>query len=320
MQFKGSIVRSGDDKKYPFTVVVVNNILLETREDSREFYSDPLKHEEFLRGAQKIEDALWGNLEGQSESAFIDEQLAAKARLLRVEIERPITKPRNGPAWSFITHQSGSTMLVPRSVQISEFVKNRLKIVADVVFILTGSRQSQRPSAKPGVGDRHKPYNIFSIEISSLSRQYRHCHWPVHPGTVAFHFADRAFTAVHEFTHAVSTYNANHENDAYDRDGIITDLYVDNQYGINKRFPRSMPPIKYFAHYIKDKRKTLHRIDRKSLTHPPDWDSYHCAKAEKRLPAIMDNYLYASQDMHKCRHDTITRQFVLDRVAARMSR
>jgi hypothetical protein len=113
---------------------------------------------------------------------------------------------------------------------------------------------------------------------------------------------------LHEFQHALGSYT----------NGQILDLYEPNESGINKRQGRPIPAV--FSTYD----GLQHATDpvRDSVGYGVNWRSYHCALHAAGFPAVMDNYFRARNPPGPlaCENDTITRQFLIDRVRAEVAR
>lgn len=311
---ESEVRRKGADKPEPFLVVVLNNPVLERRYQSGRFDADPLDPDDgrYTRAIDHIEAALWGELPGQRESAFIDGSLAQAARLEVLTIRDAPTDA----AHAFVSHY-GHTMITPRWQAVHDFFKATGR-TADVIFAVTGSTTQNRATAWPGADDRHRGHDLFEVGVDGQMDRFRHHYWPTIPGTVAVHVDERSITPVHEFGHAIATYNAKDHVSGQAVDGLIADLYNDGVAGLNKRTGRPPDPLR-FATYVSGGQTTDHDWDRVRLY--DGWRSYHCSRMDPTLPAIMDNYTNAPSDMQTaCLHDSITRQFIRDRVAARMKR
>ncbi len=139
---------------------------------------------------------------------------------------------------------------------------------------------------------------------------FAHRHRSLVLGAVAIHTTSESLTAVHEFGHALSSYT----------NGTITDLYLDSPEALNNRRGRPIPkapaPFRVYNGITIGIDRT-----RDGLGYPEDWQSYHAELNAPAFPAIMDNYWQAPHGASiACEHDTITRQFLLDRIRAKMSR
>lgn len=113
-------------------------------------------------------------------------------------------------------------------------------------------------------------------------------------------------TPAHEFGHAFSSYT----------NGFVTDLYVDGDVQFNRKVGRPVPDAfaNYNgANYASDKA-------RDSLGYPANWTSYHSELADPASPALMDNFWYAKGGPLNSRHDRLTRNYLVDRILAKVSR
>ena len=110
--------------------------------------------------------------------------------------------------------------------------------------------------------------------------------------------------AAHEFGHAFSSYT----------NGFLTDLYQDGDAQFNRKVGRPIPDL--FAeyngvNYLSDKQ-------RNSLGYDPNCPTtYHPELADPAFPALMDNY---HEGVMSSRHDKLTKAYILDKVAAKVSR
>jgi len=127
------------------------------------------------------------------------------------------------------------------------------------------------------------------------------------PGTVAIHANATSMTALHEFGHALSSYS----------NGMVVDLYVDSGPALNCKTGRPIPPK--FAIY--DTAQNASDPKRDSLGYPSGWKSYHCELIDPGFPGLMDDYWQAPDHIPEhSQHDRITRQFLSDRVRAKIGR
>jgi hypothetical protein len=58
---------------------------------------------------------------------------------------------------------------------------------------------------------------------------------------------------------------------------------------------------------------------RDGLGYPATWQSFHCELVDPTNPAVMDDYTRAG-DALNCRHDAISRPFLVDRIVAKVGR
>jgi hypothetical protein len=195
-----------------------------------------------------------------------------------------------------------SKLLVARRNQIRDFLADE-GVIADVVYAISASSTHDRASAWFTTDDDTGPGTPFVVDGKTLHHRHRY----LVPGTIGMHFNAASMTAVHEFEHAVSSYS----------NGQIVDLYVDSQPGLNNKHGRPIPlkfgtygPWTFNSDFTRD-----------GLTYPASWRSYHCEIHDPANPALMDNYYFASGGIPEvCQNDKITRQFVRDRVIAKIGR
>ena len=134
------------------------------------------------------------------------------------------------------------------------------------------------------------------------------CHRFFHqiPGMAALHTTSSALTAAHEFGHAFSSYS----------NGFVTDLYVSGDAQFNRKTGRPIPAE--FCRY----NGVAFASDplRNGLGYPADWSSYHSQLDDPANPSVMDNFWFGQDNGMACRHDRLTKAYVLDRIAAKVSR
>ncbi len=177
------------------------------------------------------------------------------------------------------------------------------KLRADVAFAVTASATHNRCSAQPTSDKEGGPGAPFTLD----GRPMVHCRQNRAPGAVAFHVTAASLVPLHEFSHAASSFS----------NGKITDLYQPAD-GLNKKRRRPIPPV--FCVY--NGQTFPSAPDRGGgIAYPPNSDYYHCAQADPAFPAVMDNYsMAAGGQALRCRHDTLTRAFLVDRIQSIMAR
>ncbi|HSS98018.1 MAG TPA: hypothetical protein VLK33_13350 [Terriglobales bacterium] len=297
--------RPGAAKNDPFTICIVANPAMETPWNSGMFQADPIMAAKasFDTEAQYIENCLFGVLSGMKERVLADPSIAPNVRL--ISIWDPATQVSNATA--LVGLDGVSNILVARRNQMKAFVNNysieNIPIQADIIFAVSASPTHTRASAWFTSDDTSRSGVPFSLDGRSLVHSF-YCDIP---GTIALHISSQDITPLHEFHHAISSYT----------NGSIVDLYVDSSPGLNCKSGRPIPSD--FADY----EGVTYSSDstRDGLGYPAGWSSYHCALIDAAFPAVMDNYYQAStRNPLDCQDDQITRQFVLDRVKAKLSR
>lgn len=292
-------LRNGDvSKADPFTICIAANPALEAPWESGAFVVDPIMRDRpgFDRTARYIVDALFGNLPGQAERLLADPTIERFIRV--VTLWAPGLPPIDANA--LIAQDGASSLLVARRVVFSRFL-TRFGLAVDVAYAVSESGTHTRASAWFTSDDDSRPGLSFTLDGVMMSHRY----YNLIPGTVAIHTTASSLTALHEFEHAISSYT----------NGKIVDLYVDSAPGLNNRHGRPIPAR--FADYS----GTSVNADpsRDSLGYPSSWRSYHCELIATGSPAVMDDYWKAAVP-DQCENDRITRQFVIDRIRAKVSR
>jgi hypothetical protein len=296
-----TVMRQGAQKSHPFTIVIIANPLLENPLGSSSFIPDPIMNDRssFNSCANYIDSCLFGSLPNQAEICLGHPDIGPHIRVLSIFANSPIISQAN----SLVANDNvrGSSLLVARRSVIVQFLA-QYGVTADVVFAVSASAQNTRASAWYTTDDDSSSGAQFTLDgVSYWHRQY--C---VIPGMIAIHCSATSVTAFHEFSHAISSYT----------NGGITDLYVDSSPDLNCKRGRPIPA--QFATY----KSSLHQSDpnRDSLGgYPSNWTSYHCAPLNGE-PALMDNYWKARTVPEACRHDSITGQFIFDRITAKINR
>jgi hypothetical protein len=204
---------------------------------------------------------------------------------------------------SLVAQDPSSNLLIARRAVFRAFLAAR-SLNADVVYAVSKSGTHTRASAWFTSDDDAQAGVPFTLDGQALTHRYQ-C---LIPGTIAIHSASTSLTAVHEFHHAISSYS----------NGSIVDLYVDSNSALNCKRGRPIPFN--FATY--NGTAMASDMTRDHLGYPPGWQSCHCELIDPNVPAIMDNYWMAAppSDPNACENDRITRQFVADRVRAKLSR
>ncbi len=263
------------------------------------FVSDPILQDPtgFAGCARYIEDSLFGNLPNQREVLLGDPTIAPQVRV--VTLLDPSLPPI--AANSLVSQDTVSNELIPRRNAFLSFLST-YGLEADIAYAVSASVSHDRATTWFTTDDDARAGVQFDLDGVTLYHRF-YCQVP---GTIAIHRSADSLTALHEFQHAVSSYS----------NGSIIDLYVDLSPGVNAKAGRPIPPG--FASYL----ATNYRSDplRDSLGYPRNWHAYHCELISSGFPAIMDNYYQATGPSEMCENDAITRQFIMDRVRAKLLR
>jgi hypothetical protein len=171
-----------------------------------------------------------------------------------------------------------------------------------VVYAVSGSQSHTRASAWFTTDDDTRAGVPFVLDGANLFHRYC-C---TIPGTIALPVTASSITALHEFGHAISSYS----------NGKIVDLYIDNLAALNNKLGRPIPTP--FCNY--QGITYLSDPTRDSLGYPAGWQSYHCALVDASCPALMDDYWQSAKGSNACLHDSVTRQFIMDRMRAKIQR
>lgn len=284
---------------HPFTVVIIANIALETPWTSGTVVADGVltNRTTFDRCVRYVVDALHRRLPGAVEPLLSAPPLLGCTRILSIfEPGLAVTISH-----AFVGLDANSSLLVARRDEIAAFLRTQ-GIVADVVYAITeGSALHSRASAWSTTDDVAQGGVPFTYDGAALT----HCFRAQIPGTIAMHVNASGPTAAHEFCHAISSY----------QNGRIVDLYANSSTGINNKHGRPIPAT------FGSLNATSHQSDqsRDHIGYPAGWQSYHCALHDLSRPALMDNYHQTAVPL-ACPNDTITRQFITDRLVVKSTR
>jgi hypothetical protein len=303
------VIRAGDSSKTnPFTICIIANPALESPWKSGTFIVDPIMSDiaAFDACVQYINTVLFGNLAGQAEKFVADPTVGPKIRVVSLVVSGLPAQAANALA----AEDNVSNLLVARQSAFAPLL-TRFGLSADVAYAVSKSATQTRASAWFTHDDNSRGGVSFTLDGATLSHRY----FNTMPGVVALHTTATSLTALHEFGHALSSW----EN------GMIVDLYVDGDgsSGTNVNRKQGRPIPNNFATYqgttiVSDK-------TRDSLGYPASWKSYHCQLNAPKFPAVMDDYWQASNPPingkpEQCEHDVITRRFLLDRLKAKVAR
>lgn len=295
------IIRRGDTTKpNPFTICIAANPALEAPWGSNAFAADPISANQvaFDAAVQYVDTALFGALPNQREQFINDPTVAAKIRVVSIFVQGLSLSDSN----ALVAQDGVSNILVARRTAFTPFLA-RYGLYADVAYAVSGSKSHTRASAWFTSDDDSRGGVNFTLDGASLSHRYHN----LIPGTVAIHTSSNSLTALHEFGHALSSYS----------NGSVVDLYVDSGVGLNNKLGRPIPPAFGTYNAVAFNSDSV----RDGLGYPPGWQSYHSELIDANVPAVMDDYWQAATHVPEhCQHDKITRQFLLDRLQAKVAR
>lgn len=294
------ILRPGDTTKAdPYTICFVANPALESPWRSFSFITDPMPANAagFDATVQYAIDCLFGTLPGQAEQLLADPRIAPFVRIVSLRVTG---LPANDPN-ALVGESPLGLLLAPRRTQMASFAAGFLGFTPDVIFAVSESSTFTRESAFPTTDDDAGPGTAFQLD--GLPQSHRHNF--LVPGTAAIHVSTRMITPLHEFGHAASSFT----------NGQVVDLYVDSPPALNCKVGRPIPP----SFGSLDVTALASDAARDGLGYPAAWRSFHCQLLDLANPAVMDDYTAAANPLD-CRHDAITRAFLLDRIAAKVGR
>jgi hypothetical protein len=294
------VERSGADKPNAFTICIVANPFIERPAGSGIFFRDPILRNYALFQSKVIYiiDCLFGNLPNQGERVLADPAIEPHVRIVSIFDD---TIEDESVTNSLIIEKNDD-IVEPRRRVFNDFLK-RYEIKADVVFAVTASETAQRSSAwyaSDDDGVQGQPFTLDGVT-------YLHAYESRIPGTIALHSSARSLTALHEFSHAISSFS----------NGMVVDLYTNNAPAVNSKFGNiPNPPV--FCEY----NSSRHSAD--ALRRPLGYGSLGCFYSGLNgtaFPALMDDFwLEPSGAYERCEHDTVTRSFIRDRVLTKINR
>jgi hypothetical protein len=293
------VLRPGDTTKpNPYTICFVANPTLESPWQSFTFQADTMPNDGTLFDAavRYSIDCLFGNIAGQAEQLLAVPQIAPFVRVVSLRVTGLPVSDLN----SLVGESIFGSLLAPRRTQMAAFVRS-FGVAADVIFAISQSPTFTRESAFPATDDDAGPGDPFQLDGVTLFHRHNHSI----PGTVALHVTSRSITPLHEFGHAASSFT----------NGQIMDLYVDSPPALNCKAGRPIPSN--FGKF--DITSLTTDFQRAGLGYPPNWRSYHCELIDPAYPAVMDDYINSGNPL-ACRHDAITRRFLIDRLVAKIKR
>lgn len=289
---------------WPYTLCIIANPWIESQRNSNEFIADPITNNEpaFEEKVRYILDTLAGLLPGQAERMFAP--LLPQWRVITI-----FDRDRERKSKNALVYQDNTNMVVPRQKVFADFLKSvRLpgigKLRADVAVAVSASATHVRSSALATLDDDSVTGRPFTIDGNRMVHRTQNRL----PGAVALHFRAQTLVGLHEFSHAASSWT----------NGVIGDLYDDAGDALNKRRGRPIPGT--FCVYDGTSFATAPNRGG-GLPYRDGSQLFHCEQADPAFPVVMDNYSEAAGGRaESCRHDRLTRQFLLDRVQTIMAR
>jgi peptidoglycan hydrolase-like protein with peptidoglycan-binding domain len=296
-----TVVQPGDPTKtHPYTIAVVSNNALETVSGGGSFIPDPIQlaAPAFHAAAGYVTDVLFGRLPGQKENLLAGPAIGPKIRVVKVFLAG--LPPTDANA---LVAQYGVNITEPRRDKFAAYLA-LFGVTADVAYAITASATHNRAAAWYTTDDPTRGTVPYTLDGAARVTS-KFCRIP---GTVALHTTSASLTGLHEFGHAFSSFT----------EGAVTDQYVDSSPDLNVKHGRPIPAT--FGTFD----GTTYASDpvRDGIGYDAGWVSYHPALTDLSVPSLMDNYWAAAAPKTPldCRFDTITTDFIVKRLAAKMSR
>jgi hypothetical protein len=306
--YSSEVVRwkDGDtNKSDPFFILVLNNIAFEQPLDSNNFVADmstgsTADRALFQNSAKYVKESLFGE-GGRKEKLLADSPHAEKIRVWSMYVWG---LPINGPNSFVGEYIGGSGFLWPRRDAVKTMLAY-LGLNPDIVFLVSNSSSVTNAHSLATTDDDTRGGIAATYDGRTIYQRYYHNY----PGMSAINTSSSDMTAAHEFGHSFSSYTNGH----------VADLYQDLTllgFQFNRKDARPIPND--FAGY----NGTTYLSDqaRGALGgYPAGWRSYHPELTNTAQPALMDDY-HNTTLPKRCLHDKITKAYILDRIAAKVSR
>jgi hypothetical protein len=307
-RFSSEVIRwrEGDTSKAdPVFILILNNIAFEEPLGSNNFIPDmwsgsTANRALFETSAEYVNKNLFGEVSGQAEKLLADSPHAQKIKLWSMYVWG---LPINSASSLVGEHPvRGSDALLPRRDAVVAMLAY-LGLNPDIVFLVTDSSYTRAWSIAT-TDDDSRGGVAATYDGATIYHRFYH----KIPGMSAINTRSSTMTAAHELGHAFSSFTNGH----------IADLYVDGGgcVGFNRKYGRPIPNDfagYQAATYVSDPTRAANG------GYESGWTSYHPEPTDPSEPALMDDYHYTTLPM-LCLHDKITKAYILDRIAAKVSR
>lgn len=286
------------NKPDPFTILVIATPAYETDAVPGTVVADPIMSQPaaFRAKVEYVCNVLFGKLPGQAELTLGTPGIEHAVRVVsHFDPALPVSD-----ANALVVQCPRSYIVEPRRYVIARFVAT-LGLEVDVVFAVTCNPSHRRSSGLAADDDLERGTTPYERDGGT----FHHAHHSKVPGTVALHTIAGSLTALHEFQHALGSY----------QNGQIKDLNIDGPEAVNRKVGRPIPAR--FCTY----NGNAFNSDTvgKPFGYPNGWMSYHCEHHDPDNPSLMDDYWFGKPPV-ACQNDHLTRAFVLDRLHAKIRR
>jgi hypothetical protein len=309
VRFSSEITRCRDGdttKPDPLFILVINNVALERPFGSKNFIPDMSTSADrapFNKAVEYINKNLFGELPRQAEKLLAASPHSSKIKLWSMYIDGQ--KPNSATSLVGEFGPLTDRWLKPRRSAVVEMLAN-IGMNPDVVFVVSNSGDTNVASALGATDDDDRGGIPATFDGRTITHRFYH----KIPGMVAIHAVPDDMTPAHEFGHAFSSYSNGFVTDLY-RD---SDLYCHGTIVLNRKVGRPIPDNFAEYHgvtYLSDKERNSLGYDEEVAT------SYHSELVDRRVPALMDDYLERPM---RALHDKMTKAYIMDRIAAKVSR
>ena len=323
VSFSADIVRwqDGDTTKPDaLFILVLNNIALERPLDSKNFVADlstgsNTEKKLFTKIAEYIKKNLFGEEPGQAEMLLADSPHSQKIKFWSMYVSGLAV---NAASSLVGEHPLGiADTLAPRRDAVVSMLAY-LGMNPDIVFLVSESQCANRASSFPATDDDTRGGIAATYDGLKISHRFYHNF----PGMVAIHVDNSKMTPAHEFGHAFSSFSNGHMVDLNSDDSILKPKRrwpIPGNFPFNRKNGRPIP--KEFANYAGRVHLSAHnRYDSLGYEETGLKTSYHSELPDStEEPALMDDFNLSTQP-ELCLHDKITKAYIMDRIAAKVSR
>ena len=293
-----TIFHGDTTKPDPFTILVIATPAYVTDAVPGNVVADPimLQPAAFRAKVEYLCTVLFGKLPGQAEKALGTNGIGPAVRVVsHFDPTAPVSN-----ANALVVQCPRSNIVEPRRYEIARLVAT-LGLEVDIVFAVTCNPSHRRSSGLAADDDLARGTTPYQLD----GRVYHHAHHSNVPGTVALHTVAGSLTGLHEFQHALGSF----------QNGQIKDVNIDGPEAVNRKVGRPIPAR--FCTY----NGNAFNSDTvgKPFGYPAGWMSYHCEHHDAANPSLMDDYWFGKPPI-ACQNDHLTRAFVLDRLYAKIRR
>jgi hypothetical protein len=304
-----TVWREGDTTKPdPFFILVINNIALERPAGSKKFVADMStgtsgERNSFNRVAEYIKKNLFGEMTGQAEKLLSDSCHSGKIKFSSMYVSGAMPNDATALVEEYLDKEHLRKFIKPRRCAVVQML-SRVGMNPDIVFIVSKSPTHKTAWGWGTTDDCTRGGIASTYDGGTITHRFYH----KTPGMVGLHVGSDSMTAAHEFGHAFSSYT--------EKNGFVSDLYRDHdERFFNTKLGRPIPDI--FADY----KGITYRSDKvRDSRGYGDFQQYHSELVDSARLALMDDFWRTAGGPMLSVHDKMTKAFIMDRIAAKVSR